>query len=195
MKRILIAAALALAAGGQALAADLPQPVPPPPRAPATYVPVPAPVFTWTGIYLGINGGYAFGDSNWTSGPSSADLWILDRQLQHQTASSSAVRSAAITSGASSCSASRAMATGRTSTAPPSSPVDLGAAGLRNQERLARHRARPCRLCRSIAILFYGTGGGAFGNVQAASPRCPSAARRRSAGPPAPASNSPSRRT
>ncbi len=67
MKRILIAAALALAAGGQALAADLPPPVAPPPRAPATYVPVPAPVFTWTGIYVGINGGYAFGNSNWTS--------------------------------------------------------------------------------------------------------------------------------
>ena len=66
MKRILIAAALALAAGGQALAADLPPPVAPPPRAPATYVPVPAPVFTWTGIYVGVNGGYAFGDSNWT---------------------------------------------------------------------------------------------------------------------------------
>ena len=50
MKRILIAAALALAAGGQALAADLPQPAPPPPRAPATYVPVPAPVFTCCAI-------------------------------------------------------------------------------------------------------------------------------------------------
>jgi outer membrane immunogenic protein len=63
MKRILIAGALVLAAGGQALAADLPQPGPPPP---ATYYKAPVPVFTWTGIYVGINGGYAFGDSNWT---------------------------------------------------------------------------------------------------------------------------------
>jgi len=70
MKRILIAGALALAAGGQALAADLPQPGPPPPRAPATYVPAPVPVFTWTGIYVGINGGYAFGDAAFTPGGS-----------------------------------------------------------------------------------------------------------------------------
>jgi outer membrane immunogenic protein len=61
MKRILIAAALALAAaGGQALAADLPPPPAPAPRAPATYVPVAVP-FTWTGIYIGVNGGYNFG--------------------------------------------------------------------------------------------------------------------------------------
>ena len=71
MKRILIAGALALAAGGQAFAADLP-PGPPPPRAPATYVPVPVPIFSWTGVYIGVNGGYAFGDSSWTSPGGSA---------------------------------------------------------------------------------------------------------------------------
>ena len=69
MKRMLIAAALALAAAGQAFAADLPPPAPPPPppRAPATYVPVVAPVFTWSGVYFGINGGYALADSQFTS--------------------------------------------------------------------------------------------------------------------------------
>jgi outer membrane immunogenic protein len=53
MKRILIAGALALAAGGQALAADLPPP-PPMPRAPATYIPI-APPYNWTGFYIGGN--------------------------------------------------------------------------------------------------------------------------------------------
>ena len=68
MKRLLMAGAFALAAGGQALAADLPQPGPP--RAPATYVPVPAPAFSWSGIYVGINGGYAFGSGDFSSGAS-----------------------------------------------------------------------------------------------------------------------------
>ena len=48
-----------------ALAADLPPPAAPP-QAPVAYIPA-APVFTWTGFYVGLNGGYAFGQSNWTS--------------------------------------------------------------------------------------------------------------------------------
>ncbi len=64
MKRVLlIAGALALLGGSQALAADLPQRAPLP-KAPAAYVPVP--VFSWTGFYLGINGGFGFGQSSWT---------------------------------------------------------------------------------------------------------------------------------
>jgi len=57
-------AASALAA--PARAADLPPPAAPPPRAPVAYIPA-APAFTWTGFYIGLNGGYAFGQSNWTS--------------------------------------------------------------------------------------------------------------------------------
>jgi outer membrane immunogenic protein len=60
MKRMLIAGALALAAAGQAFAADLPMPGPPVP--PAAYMPV-MPVYNWTGFYLGVNGGGAFGTS------------------------------------------------------------------------------------------------------------------------------------
>jgi len=62
MKRILsIAAALALLGGSQVLAADLP---PPAARPPVAYAPPPP--FSWTGFYLGINGGYGFGQSSWT---------------------------------------------------------------------------------------------------------------------------------
>src|ERR1700733_10756927 len=66
MKRFLFAGALAFLAVGHAAAADLPQPMlPPPPQAPAAYIPV-ATVYNWGGIYWGINGGYAFGTSEWT---------------------------------------------------------------------------------------------------------------------------------
>jgi outer membrane immunogenic protein len=63
MKRIAFAVALAMAAS-PALAADLPLPGPAP-AAPATYAPAVNSVYNWTGFYLGLNGGYAFGTSNW----------------------------------------------------------------------------------------------------------------------------------
>jgi outer membrane immunogenic protein len=67
MKRILLAGTFALAAVGQALAADLPQAPPPmPPQAPAAYIPAPLPVYDWAGVYIGINGGYGFGSTEWS---------------------------------------------------------------------------------------------------------------------------------
>ena len=62
MRRVLLATVgmLALSSAG-ALAADLPRPVPAA-KAPVTYTPV----FTWTGFYVGINGGYGFGNSTWS---------------------------------------------------------------------------------------------------------------------------------
>jgi outer membrane immunogenic protein len=60
MKRLVlgIVGALALAAG-QAAAADLPRrPVP---------VPMYAPIYNWTGLYIGVSGGGAFGHSDWDS--------------------------------------------------------------------------------------------------------------------------------
>src|ERR1700674_2523079 len=69
MKRILIASAVALAAGGQALAAGLPPPAPLP-RAPATYVPVVAPPYNWSGFYIGGNLGVG-----WNGGGSVSDTF------------------------------------------------------------------------------------------------------------------------
>jgi outer membrane immunogenic protein len=67
MKRWLLAGALAFATAGQGLASDLPPPAaaPPPPRAPVAYVPPVSPVYNWGGLYFGFNLGYGFGTSNW----------------------------------------------------------------------------------------------------------------------------------
>ncbi len=65
MKRLIITALVSIAAAGHAMAADLPQPAPPPPQAPAVYV---APVYNWAGVYIGLNGGWGFGKSQWTVG-------------------------------------------------------------------------------------------------------------------------------
>jgi outer membrane immunogenic protein len=64
MKRLLMAGALAAAVMGQAAAADLPVA---PPQAPSVYVPTVRPVYDWGGVYVGINGGYGFGRSEWTT--------------------------------------------------------------------------------------------------------------------------------
>ncbi len=57
LKKILLGVVLLGAASTAALAADLPSR-----RAPPVYYPpaVPVPVFTWSGLYAGVNAGYAF---------------------------------------------------------------------------------------------------------------------------------------
>jgi outer membrane immunogenic protein len=65
MKRVIIlaAATIAVGAAAPAVAADLPA------RAPATYTKAPAIVqaaYDWSGFYVGINGGGAIGNADWT---------------------------------------------------------------------------------------------------------------------------------
>lgn len=59
------AAGLALTMASPSFAADLPRPAY---KAPI-YV---APLFSWTGFYIGINGGYAWADADWTGTSGSA---------------------------------------------------------------------------------------------------------------------------
>jgi outer membrane immunogenic protein len=59
MRRILIVAIASMIAASRAFAADLPVPAGPP-----AYYPV-ATVYDWSGAYIGINGGYASGQSHW----------------------------------------------------------------------------------------------------------------------------------
>jgi outer membrane immunogenic protein len=65
MKHILVTVMASVLTAGAALASDLPPPAAAPPRAPAVYVPAP-PLYNWTGFYLGINGGWGFGKSDWS---------------------------------------------------------------------------------------------------------------------------------
>nr|CAJ01663.1 putative outer-membrane immunogenic protein precursor [Methylocapsa acidiphila] len=62
MRTFLLASAGAVALAGSAFAADLPSRAPPP-----AYVP-PAPIFTWTGVYIGGQIGYAWTNPNVTYG-------------------------------------------------------------------------------------------------------------------------------
>ncbi|MDQ6868596.1 MAG: outer membrane beta-barrel protein [Pseudomonadota bacterium] len=57
-RRTLLASAGAMAFTGAALAADLPSRAPPP-----VFLP-PPPIFTWTGLYVGINAGYTWSNNN-----------------------------------------------------------------------------------------------------------------------------------
>ena len=62
MQRILAAVIVLIVAAGRALAADIAVPAPVPVAPAAIY----APIYNWGGIYVGINGGGAFGSSTWT---------------------------------------------------------------------------------------------------------------------------------
>ncbi len=63
MKRLMLACVGAAAFAGAATAADLPPRVAPYYRAPPAVVPI----YTWSGFYLGVNGGGGWGSSAWDS--------------------------------------------------------------------------------------------------------------------------------
>ena len=63
MKRILLAAIVWAATAAAAGAADIAQP---PPEALGAYVPLPPSVYNWGGLYVGINGGWGWGNDKWS---------------------------------------------------------------------------------------------------------------------------------
>jgi outer membrane immunogenic protein len=63
MKRLVLAFAAVAAWAGTAAAADLGRPAP----VPYYKAPAYAPVYSWSGFYIGVNGGGGWGTSNWTS--------------------------------------------------------------------------------------------------------------------------------
>lgn len=65
MKRALLAGVAALGTLSPALAADIPPAPPPVYRAPVVAPPV---IYNWTGIYIGINGGYGWARHNFEQG-------------------------------------------------------------------------------------------------------------------------------
>src|SRR5262249_26871230 len=65
MRRIIGALGVIIGISGSALAADLPPS--PSPRAPAAYVPAVLPVYSWAGLYVGINGGWGWGNAKFTA--------------------------------------------------------------------------------------------------------------------------------
>ena len=66
MKLTTVVAVLLFAAGGPALAVD----VTPPQLPPADVHKSPPPtIYNWTGVYIGVNAGYGSGYSNWSDGP------------------------------------------------------------------------------------------------------------------------------
>jgi outer membrane immunogenic protein len=62
-KRVLLASAGLMALTAAAAAADLPRRYEPPRQ----QIYAPAPIYNWTGFYIGINGGFGWGDSRWDS--------------------------------------------------------------------------------------------------------------------------------
>lgn len=68
MKRMLVVGAMLFASVEVVLAADIA--IPPPPAPPGSYFPTTLPI-NWGGFYIGVNTGYGYGTSNWTASAAS----------------------------------------------------------------------------------------------------------------------------
>lgn len=157
MKRIVLAAVLAFSAV-PALAADLPAPAPPP-RAPAAYVPVAAPVYNWSGFYVGINGGYGFGSSEWTGGGVSTGSFDINGGLVGGTVGANFQTGQFVFGIEGDADYSMIKGTTTSLVCPSCQTSDSWLATIRGRAGYAWDRA-----------LLFVTGGGAFGDIKATVP-------------------------
>jgi outer membrane immunogenic protein len=159
MSRFVVAVALGLAgllpgSVGQAFAADLPEPVAPPPRAPAVYAPV-APVYNWGGIYFGVNAGYGFGKSEWTT-PTATTGSFSTSGYAFGAGVGANVQADAFVFGVEADFDAMGMDGSITCVPTKCETRDSWLSTARARAGYAADR-----------VLFYGTAGGAFGNIQA----------------------------
>jgi outer membrane immunogenic protein len=159
MKRFLLVGAVTLVALGQALsqalAADLPEPNAP--RAPARYIPPPPPpLYSWGGIYIGINGGYGFGNSEWSNASNDTGNFNLNGGVVGGTIGANYQMGQFVMG---------VEADGDWSDISGSTTTDCGGPCQTSNDWLGTVRGRL-----GVAwdrVLFYGTAGGAGGNVKA----------------------------
>lgn len=161
MKALLALPTALLAMGSIAQAADLPQA--PPPRAPAYYAPV-APVYNWGGVYIGINGGWGFGTAKFNVGPIGAAPGGVSDSISNNGGFVGGTlgvnfQSGAFVYGVEGDFDASGINTGSSSTACTTTGAcqtgNNWLSTLRGRVGFAADR-----------VLFYGTAGGAFGNIQ-----------------------------
>ena len=168
MKRLFLTAMLSIVAAGQALAADLPEAVPPP-RAPVAYIPAVAPVYNWGGIYFGGNAGYGFGTTEWTdprnfSGLTSTGSFSMTGFLAGATVGANFQTDAFVFGVEADFDGS--WLDGKSSSTFCGS-VGFGAAAQCETKNTWLGTARARFGYAADRVLFYGTGGVAFGNIEA----------------------------
>jgi outer membrane immunogenic protein len=155
MKRIVVAGLFSLVAAS-ALAADLPQA--PPPQAPAAYIPPLAPVYNWSGIYVGINGGWGFGTAKFTV-PAGATGSVSDNGGVVGGTLGFNYQMSAFVFGVEGDIDYSGINTGSTATV-------CGVAGVCQSGNNWLSTLRGRAGFAADRVLFYGTAGGAFGNIQ-----------------------------
>jgi outer membrane immunogenic protein len=156
-----LAAFCVIGSAENGFAADLPPAPPPPARAPVAYAP--PPVYNWSGVYVGINGGWGFGTAKWTAIGVGATATGSDSDNGGVVGATLGVnwQSGAFVLGGEADFDYSAINTGTSQTV-----CNIGVTCQTGNNWLSTVRGRVGFA--ADRILFYATAGGAFANVQTA---------------------------